>query len=114
MRINLNKQQTIQNYAHKHAESKASFEDFINKIKAADWDIPEDMKATFGSVDALGKGSERVVFNIGGNNHRLICKYKFRETYAALYVCWLGIHAEYTALCKKNEQYTAENHKDFS
>lgn len=74
MKVSLVKEQTVLNYAKKHADSKASCVDFIGKIKSADWDIPEDIKKTFGSADNLGDGSSRVVFNIGGNNHRIICK----------------------------------------
>lgn len=101
------------NYARKHAESKSSCIDFIIKIKAADWEAPEHMKGTFAKVDTLGKGSERVVFDIGGNNHRFICKYRFGRSSVRLYVLWLGTHAQYTALCKKGEQYDAVNHADY-
>lgn len=78
MRVNLIKQQIVMNYAHKHAESLSSCKRFIHTIKAADWDKPEDMKKTFGSnnVDHL-KGTQKIVINIGGNNHRFICKYRF-------------------------------------
>jgi len=114
MKVNLIKQQTIFAYARKHAESGVSCEDFINKVKSANWEIPEDMKETFGSVDVLGKGSQRIVFNIGGNNHRIICKFRFGRTSVRLYVLWLGTHAEYSALCKKGEQYTAWNHTDYN
>jgi len=63
-----------------------------------------------GSADLLGKGSNRVVFDIGGNNYRMICKYWFGRTKAHLYIKWLGTHAEYDALCSENKQYSAENY----
>lgn len=113
MKVSLVKAQTVLNYAKKHAESKASCEDFISRIKAADWERPDDMKKTFGSVDVLGDGSYRAVFNIGGNNHRIICKYRFGNNSVRLYVLWLGTHAEYTTLCNKGEQYTADNHEKY-
>lgn len=113
MRVNLIKAITVRNYARKHAGAKASCEDFISRIKAADWEKPEDMKETFASVDFLGGGSYRAVFNIGGNNHRIICKYRFGNQSVRLYVLWLGTHAEYTTLCHKGEQYTADNHENY-
>lgn len=76
------------------------------KIKTADWEKPEDIKMTFNSADPLGKGSHRVIFDIAGNNYRMICKYAFGEHEVHLFVCWIGTHAEYTKLCGKNEQYT--------
>ena len=61
---------------------------------------------TFGAADLLGNGSDRVVFNIAGNNYRMICKYHFGVNQVHLYVKWIGTHADYTELCKKNDQYT--------
>jgi len=114
MKVSVVKQQTILKYARKHAEAKSSCLDWINKVKKSDWDKPEDMKSTFGSVDLLGQGSNKAVFNIGGNNHRLICKYLFGDNVVRLFVHWIGTHAEYTELCDNNEQYTAENFKDYT
>lgn len=106
MRINLIKQKTIRNYVLDNARSKVSFEEWLTKIKTADWEKPEDIKMTFNSADPLGKGSHRVIFDIAGNNYRMICKYAFGEHEVHLFVCWIGTHAEYTKLCGKNEQYT--------
>lgn len=113
MKVSLVKEQTVLNYVRKHADTKASCEDFIGKIKSADWDKADDIKKTFGSADILGNGSYRAVFNIGGNNHRFICKYRFGNTSVRLYVLWLGTHAEYTTLCNNGDQYTADNHKEY-
>jgi mRNA interferase HigB len=64
------------------------------------------MQATYGSADLLGDGSNRIVFNIGGNNYRMICKYVFGEKQVHLFVCWIGTHTAYVKLCNKKEQYT--------
>lgn len=105
MRINLIKKQTVRNYVLKNASSKSPFEDWLNKIKVADWEKPGDIKSTFNTADLLGKSSHRVVFDIGGNNYRVICKYAFGDNEVHLFVCWIGTHAQYDALCAKNEQY---------
>lgn len=106
MKINLIKKQTIINYVLKNAGSKSSFGDWMGKIKAADWKIPGDIKDTFNTADLLGKSSHRVVFDIGGNNYRMICKYAFGDNEVHLFVCWIGTHAQYDVLCKKSVQYT--------
>ncbi len=85
--------------------SRSSFEIWLAALKRADWDEPNDIVSTFGSADILGKGSERVVFNIGGNNYRLICKYHFGHKKVHLFVKWVGTHAEYTKICKEGRQY---------
>jgi mRNA interferase HigB len=106
MKIHLIKKQTILLFASKHARSRASFEEWLTKVKYADWLIPSDIKKTFGKVDLLGKGSQRVVFDVGGNEFRMICQYGFGEKYIHLFVCWIGTHADYMKLCNLNQQYT--------
>lgn len=110
MKVHLIKERTIRKYIERHAESGPSFEGWIRKVFAADWNLPDDMKQTFGSADLLGKSSSRVVFDVHGNNYRMICKYAFGSRNVRLYVCWLGTHAEYDQLCRNNEQFTVFNY----
>ncbi len=110
MRVHLIKKQTIQNYVDSHASGKSSFENWVTSVKYADWGTPENIRQTFGSADLLGKGGSRVVFNIGGNNYRMICKYHFGSSFVHLFVCWIGTHAEYDELCDQGGQYTINEH----
>lgn len=105
MKVHLIKEQTVRNFIVSHGSSKSALEGWINKIHFSDWEKPEDMKKTFGSVDFLGRGSSRVVFDLGGNNYRIIAKYTFGERQVHLFVCWIGTHAEYDKLCKENLQF---------
>ena len=106
MRIHLIKKQTIQNFAAVHTAGKSAFENWLTAIKYADWERPEDIRKTFGSADLLGAGSKRVVFDIGGNNYRMICKYQFWAANVHLFVCWIGTHADYNELCNSGKQFT--------
>lgn len=106
MRIHLIKEKTIRNYIFFNSASKIPFDKWLIKIKKASWLIPIDIKNTFKSADFLGNGTSRVIFNIGGNNYRMICKYAFGETEIHLFVCWIGTHAEYNELCKTGEQFS--------
>jgi mRNA interferase HigB len=108
MKVHLIKQGTIEHFMILQARSRPFFEDWLEKIKRADWGAPEDILATFRSADLLGNSSFRVVFNIGGNNYRLIAKYWFGPSKVHLYVKWIGTHAEYTRLCKKNGQFSTD------
>ena len=105
MKVHLIKKQSIEEYVLKNARSKVSFELWLSIIKRADWNDPIDILSTFNSADVLGKSSHRVVFNIGGNNYRLICKYHFGKTKVHLFVKWIGTHAEYTKICNNEKQY---------
>lgn len=106
MRVHLIKRETIEGYLISYARGKPSFEEFLEKLKYANWEKADDMKSTFSAADLLGNSSSRVVFNIGGNTYRMICKYGFGETQVHLFICWIGTHAKYTKLCAKGLQYT--------
>lgn len=110
MKVHLIKEKTIRKYVSENAASIASFQDWIMKLKNADWETPADVAFTFRSSDLLGKGSSRVVFDIGGNNYRLICKYAFGENEVHLFVCWIGTHVAYDKLCRNREQFTVNDY----
>lgn len=106
MKVHLIRKETVEDFADNNAQSRISLAEWLTKVKYADWNKPTDIQASFGSADLLGKKSSRVVFDIGGNNYRMICKYAFGEKQAHLFVCWMGTHSAYDALCDNNEQYT--------
>lgn len=105
MKVHLIKKQSIEDYILKNARGRVSFEVWLSIIKRVDWNEPKEIISTFTSADILGKGSDRVVFNIGGNNFRLNCKYHFGNTRVHLFIKWIGTHAEYTKLCNEGKQY---------
>ncbi len=106
MKVHVIKEKTIRQFIAGHSKSKIFFEDWLFKVKMADWNSPKDIRCTFPQTDFLGNGSFRVVFDIGGNNYRMICKYAFGEHEVHLFVCWIGSHSAYEKLCKAQHQYT--------
>jgi len=110
MKIRLVKVKTIRLYAIANARSRSSLSLWLEKLENADWNEPKDILELFANADLLGNGSNRVVFDIGGNNYRMICKYWFAATRVHLYIKWLGTHAEYTKLCAENLQYSIEDY----
>lgn len=57
----------------------------------SNWKTPADIKAKYGSASFVG--GNRVVFNICGNNYRLIIKFDFEAEIG--FVRFIGTHAEY-------------------
>lgn len=110
MKIRLVKKQTILDFIKEHPKSRSSFDLWLRLLKGADWYEPADIKALYGTADFLGKGTNRVIFNIGGNNYRLICSYYFGGKNVHLYINWIGTHKEYTRICDNQQQYTIENY----
>ena|SRR6266540_852476 len=106
MKVHLVKKQTIEKYAQENARARSSLKLWLLAIRSADWNYPQDILNAFSSADLLGNGTERVVFDIGGNSYRIICHYVFGEKRVHLFVCWIGTHAEYTKVCNEKKQYT--------
>jgi|ERR1017187_8634311 mRNA interferase HigB len=110
MKVHLIRKETIEGFVRGNARSRNSFEDWLEKIKHADWGKPLDMNKTFGATDLLGQHSSRAVFDIGGNTCRMICKYAFGDKQVHLFICRIGTHTEYGKLCSQGKQYTVSNY----
>jgi len=110
MKIHLVKKSTIENYVLNHADSRNVLRLWQLVLKGTEWDSPQDIINTFSYSDLLGNGTDRVVFNIGGNKYRMICHYVFGEKEVHLFICWIGTHAEYTKLCNDNKQYSVSDY----
>ncbi len=72
MKIHLIKKQSIEEYAVQNSKSRIPFSEWLTKIKYAEWNSPLDILSTFPGADLLGGSSDRVIFDVGGNNYRLI------------------------------------------
>lgn len=81
-------------YYLKHASSKTALEDWYQQVKKADWINLNQLKMDFTSADYVG--SNRVVFNIKGNDYRLIAIIIYVSQ--KVYVRWIGTHAEYNKI----------------
>lgn len=106
MKVHLIRKESIEEFVRHNAQSRTSFSEWLTKLKYADWEIPADIQETFPSTDLLGNSSNRAVFNIGGNNYRIICKYAFGDKQVHLFVSWIGTHAGYDKLCEAGKQYS--------
>lgn len=82
---------TLVNYYTKVPQSKTALEEWYDKTKKSEWTCFADMKQTFNSVDAVG--NQRYVFNIKGNDYRLVVLIQF--TPKTVYIRFVGTHQEY-------------------
>lgn len=82
---------TIIDYYEKHPQAKEALEDWYHKTKEAEWTCFADMKKTFNSVDSVG--NQHYVFNIKGNDFRLVAVVKFSPSHVL--IRFIGTHAEY-------------------
>ena len=47
---------TIKEYYEEHSEARSALEEWFSKTEEAKWNSFADIKNTFNSVDAIGKG----------------------------------------------------------
>jgi len=85
---------TLVNYYVRYPDAKAALEDWYNKTKEAEWHNFAEMKQTFNSVDSVG--NKRYVFNIKGNNYRMVVIVLFVPKY--VYIRFIGTHTEYNKI----------------
>jgi mRNA interferase HigB len=78
-------------YYTKNPQSKSALEDWFEKTKEAEWKNFSDIKKTFNTVSSVG--NNRYVFNIKGNDYRLVVLIKF--TVSHVLIRFVGTHAEY-------------------
>lgn len=81
----------IRNYVLKHADADAPLRDWYKKTEKAEWSCLADIKRTFNSVDYVG--NDRFVFNIKGNDYRLVALILFAAK--KVFIRWIGTHKEY-------------------
>jgi mRNA interferase HigB len=71
--------------------ARSQYEAWLDIVTRANWHNPEDVKASYPKASIL-KGS-RVVFNVKGNDCRLVAALQYRA--GALAIRFFGSHAEY-------------------
>ena len=80
----------LDDFARKHARARKPLANWEKVVRAAAWKNSEEMKRTFNSVDY---DDPRTIFNIGGNNLRLIALVDFNKQLVK--VAGVMTHAEY-------------------
>jgi mRNA interferase HigB len=87
----------IEEFVKKHADAKNAFQRWIDIVEEAEWKSHADIKISFPSADYIG--NERYVFDVRGNNYRLVVVVVFIAN--SLTVAFIGTHGEYDKIdCK--------------
>jgi len=84
----------IEFFCKKHADIIEPLANWVGIVERAQWSNHNDLKTDFPSADYVGK--RRYVFNIKGNNYRLVAIVVFFE--GVIDVRFVGTHAEYTKI----------------
>lgn len=82
---------TLREFAAKHPQPRQPLDDWYNLVWHAAWHTPAKIKQVLRNADFLA--DNRIVFNIGGNDYRLIVKVEYK--FQTVYIRFIETHAEY-------------------
>ena len=74
-----------------HPDAEQALRTWLAIVNRAAWHSPDEIKREFATASFLA--NNRVVFNIRGNNYRLVVVAVYRIEH--IYIRFIGTHAEY-------------------
>jgi mRNA interferase HigB len=84
----------LRDYWIKRPGSQQPLQAWVNEVRHAAWTQPADIKTKFKNASILK--NRRVVFNIKGNDHRLVVAIAYRHQ--QVFIKFVGTHEEYDAI----------------
>lgn len=89
---------------------KAHLDAWYADVSRAEWKSSADLKSQYSSASIVS--AERVVFNIKGNDYRLVVAINYH--YQVLLIKWLGTHEEYDRIKVEEVAYDEGRYADSS
>jgi mRNA interferase HigB len=84
-----------------HASLKAALDAWFNEVKKAQWSNAADVKRNYATASIVS--ADRIVFNIKGNDYRLVVAVDFEK--GIVWVKWIGTHRDYDKIDVKEVRY---------
>lgn len=88
---------TIRDFWEAHRVAEQALKSWYKEAESAQWRKPNDIKSDYPSADFLS--GNRVIFNLKGNEYRLIVKIHYNS--GIVFVRFVGTHAEYDKIDAK-------------
>ena len=82
---------TLRKYWQENPDSEQHLKTWYDIAMNSDWKTPTDVKQTYSNASILKE--RRIVFNIKGNNYRLVAKFNFEKQW--IFIRFIGTHNEY-------------------
>jgi mRNA interferase HigB len=88
--------------SHKNQKAvKSALEAWFHEASRANWKSPADVLKAYANASIVG--SDRVVFNIKGNDYRLVVAINY--LHQIVFIKWIGTQAEYDNIDVKTVRY---------
>jgi mRNA interferase HigB len=84
-----------------HASLKVALDAWFAEVRRARWRSTADVRRLYATASIVSAG--RVVFNIRGNNYRLVVSVDFDK--GIVWIKWLGTHVEYDRIDVTKVEY---------
>lgn len=81
----------LREFSEKHPNSRIPFQAWYADTKQAQWKLPNDIKKIYCNASIVA--NNRVVFNIKGNDYRLVAAINYN--FSIVYIRFVGTHKEY-------------------
>ena len=81
----------LREFWDKHSDCEQQLKSWYQETSNAEWKTPNEIKSEYPSASILS--NNRIVFNIKGNNYRLIIKINY--DYQIVWIRFIGTHSEY-------------------
>ena len=81
----------LRDFWQKHPRARQPLLAWYHDAKRADWKSPDDLKRVYRNASVVA--NNRVVFNIKGNDYRLVVAIHY--AYGIIYMRFVGTHQEF-------------------
>lgn len=88
----------LREFWERNPAARKPLADWLKEVSAAQWRVPQDIKNRYATASFLP--GRRVVFNIKGNDFRLVVAVAYVQQ--ALFIKFVGTHAEYDRINATN------------
>jgi mRNA interferase HigB len=80
---------------------KAALDAWFEEVSTAKWQSSSDVKRYYATASIVN--AERIVFNIKGNDYRLVVAINFKKS--AVWIKWIGTHKAYDRINAAEVEY---------
>ena len=85
----------------KNQQAEESLKAWVYEVRYSSWRNASELKSKYGNASIIN--SKRVVFNIKGNDYRLIVEVEYKLM--IVFIVWFGTHVEYDKINAKTISY---------
>jgi len=97
------KEKTLDDFCKKskYKSAEDSLKSWIYEVRYSSWNNSNELKEKYRNASIIN--SKRVVFNIKGNDFRLIVDIEYK--YKLIFIVWFGSHSEYDKIDVETVSY---------